>query len=286
LFFIMYLLLRVIYREIVLITKQMNKVAEGHFDYRIPVKSKDELGKITEDFNVLIDRINQLVNEIVQKEIIQKDAQIAALQHQINPHMIYNTIDIFRMKTELEGNYETADGLASFGDMLRYNLNISSRFATIRDEIGNVQSYIRLQKIRYGEKVQLKVTLSPEIMDAKVLKFILQPVVENCIKHGLKDKSKGLKITIDVEDAGGDFKIRVTDNGCGIDCRKLESLNSEFSNARMNDTFRGGEREIALTNINKRLLLYYGNEYYIRLDSVYSKYTTVIITVPKKFSEE
>jgi sensor histidine kinase YesM len=282
---ITYLLLRVTYRGIVQITKQMNKVAEGHFDYRIPVKSKDELGKITEDFNVLIDKINQLVNEIVHKETFQKDAQIAALQHQINPHMIYNTIDIFRMRSELEGNYETADGLASFGDMLRYNLNMRSRFSTIRDEIGNAQSYIRLQRIRYGEKLQLKVILPQEIMDTKVLKFILQPVVENSIKHGFDGKSKALEITIEAEDEGEDIKIRIVDNGRGINLEKLESLNSGFQNARMNDTFNGGEREIGLANINMRLLLFYGNSYYIRLDSEYGKYTMVIITVPKKYIE-
>lgn len=256
------------------IVKVMNKVSSGNFNVRIKMKQKDEIGQLSEDFNLLIEKINILFKENVEKEIAQKDAQLKALQYQINPHFIYNTIDIFRMKMELAGEYDTAKAITDFGKILRYNINSTSKYTTINEEVQQVIKYVNLQKQGYGSNIILKTGIPEELLDKKMIKFILQPLVENSIKHGGgKRRDATLNITIEFQIIGSKIQVTVSDDGKGIPEEKLNKLNRQFEAAAKIEEYDEDHESIGLLNINERIKLFYGKENHIRMESMVGKYT-------------
>lgn len=275
-----YFILKMLFSRLNQIVKVMEIVAQGNFNIKIPIVHRDEVGKISENFNILIEKINTLINDIVKKETAQKDAQLIALQYQINPHFIYNTIDIFRMKLELEGNYEIADSIANFGKMLRYNINRDSQYSTVKDEIEYVEKYISLQKLRYGNKINFKSNVPENIKDLKILRFILQPIVENSINHGMKESKKEFLIEIDFIEKINNLEIHVIDNGKGIDKEELDIINDKLKNFKSLDRVKDTDKNIGLENINTRIKLFYGEQYYIKMESVKEQYTKTIINIP------
>lgn len=275
-----YFVLKVIFSRLNQIVKIMNAVAKGNFNIRIPVVHRDEVGQLANDFNILIQKINELINDLIKKETAQKDAQLAALQYRINPHFIYNTIDTFRMKLELEGNYEMAEAITYFGKMLRYSISLNSKYVTIGEEADYIGKYINLQKIRYGERLKCMINLPQTLSSAKILRFMLQPVVENSIKHGMKDGNEPLVIRIEFEIEGDCLVIQVIDNGRGISAGQLDRLNYRFKYSNYISEDDSAEKSIGLDNINNRIKLFYGEQYHIRIDSIPDEYTKTIISVP------
>ena len=275
-----YFILKMIFSRLNQIVMVMSIVAKGNFNIRIPIAHNDEVGQMAESFNVLIEKINFLISDVVKKETAYKDVQLTALQYQINPHFIYNTIDIFRMKLELEGNYEMADAITSFGKLLRYNINRDSQYATIKEEVDYIEKYFNLQKIRYGEKIVLIADLPKDFNNIKIIRFMLQPIIENSIKHGITNYKNELCIQIRFFKKMGCVQVHVIDNGRGITVAELEMLNKQLKNSRAlekkNDTYKN----IGLENINSRIKLFYGEQYYIKLESIEGEYTKAIINIP------
>jgi sensor histidine kinase YesM len=235
---------------------------------------------MAESFNILIEKINVLISDVIKKETAQKDAQLTALQYQINPHFIYNTIDIFRMKLELEGNYEMADTITDFGKLLRYNINRDSQYATIKEEVDYIEKYINLQRIRYGEKIKFSVDLPEDFNNIKIIRFMLQPVVENSIKHGIDSNKKEIYIQIKFFKKIDCVQIHVIDNGRGINEAELEILNNQLKNSIALEKKNNTDKNIGLENINARIKLFYGEQYYIELESIEGEYTKAVINIP------
>jgi two-component system sensor histidine kinase YesM len=205
------------------------------------------------------------------------------LQAQINPHFIYNTINLFSAKTELAGLYDVSEAFADFGQILRYNMNNQSAYATIDQEIHHVLRYIRLQKMRFGERLTINWTCEEQILQTPIIRFILQPVVENSIAHGMRNRSR-LLITLDVkQNSRREIIIIISDNGAGISDTKLATLNRFFEQGT-NDAppvfAQGTGSGIGLGNINERLRLFYGDVYTIKMESAEGHFTRTLITVP------
>jgi sensor histidine kinase YesM len=274
-----YFILKMIFSRLNQIVKIMSIVARGNFNIRIPIVHSDEVGQIGASFNVLIEKINTLINDVIRKETSQKDAQLTALQYQINPHFIYNTIDIFRMRLELESNYEMADSITSFGKMLRYNINRDSKYATVKEEVNYTEKYILLQKLRYGERINFAADLPEDFGDIKIIRFLLQPIVENSIKHGMGFR-ESLKIELKFYREKDYIEIHVIDNGLGIKSEELKSINKQLKNSMALERNRDTDKNIGLENINARIKLFYGEQYYIRLESVEGEFTKAIINIP------
>lgn len=274
-----YFLLKIIFSRLKQIANIMGVVAKGNFDIRIPIQHRDEVGELALDFNILIEKINTLIEDVTRKEIAQKDAQLAALQYQINPHFIYNTIDTFRMKLELEGSYEMANAILYFGKMLRYNIANDSKYATIKEEVDYIEKYVVLQKLRYGDRLELSVDLPQELRDVKIIRFMLQPIVENSLKHGIDAMVKKLGIKISFHKVENILQIQVIDNGKGINRRQLERLNDQMRKGSYDEEAKINE-SIGLKNINMRLKLFYGDNYYLRMDSANGEFTKTIINIP------
>ncbi|HEY8401949.1 MAG TPA: sensor histidine kinase [Cytophagaceae bacterium] len=283
-----YLILNILFSKIRQIIHVMNEVARGNFNIRIPVEGNNEIGQIANDFNTLIERVNNLVDNLIKKEIAQREAQLKALQYQINPHFIYNTIDSFRMKMVLIGEYETAEVITDFGKMLRYNMTDESMHTTIAEEVEYVKKFLNLQKFRYGERISLNIELPVELKRAKILRFILQPIVENSLSHGLTGIDQKVNIDIFFQLKNNMIAITVQDDGVGIDPVRLEEIKRQlYAQTEYNEVVHKDDSgSIGLININQRLKLYYGEQYSIQIESKVNEYTKTVISIPYQEIDE
>lgn len=271
----------------------LNVAAKGNFNIRIPEGYDDETGKILSDMNSVISALAENVESLVKKETAHKDAQLTALQFQINSHFIYNTIDSFRMRLQLQKDYELADAISFFGKMIRYNVSNTAKFVTLKEETEYVEKYCLIQKIRYGDKIRIMIDLPENLKNYKIMKFMLQPVVENSLKHGF-DGENVLVIKIWFEIKGSSLLIFVEDNGLGINLKHLQKLNYKFKysapyghvnysaapNYEKEQFSSSKVNNIGLDNINNRIKLFYGEQYYIKLESIPGEFTRTVITIP------
>lgn len=281
-----YLLLNQSFRRLSTMTRVMNRVADGEFEHRIPVETDDEIGQIARDFNILITRIDGLVSESIQRETLQKDTQLKALQFQINPHFIYNTIDTFRMRLEMAGEEELADGLASFGKLIRYNIAGDSLFAPLADELDVVERYVQLEHTRYAGGLELVTRDAQPRGEIPVLRFLLQPIVENCIRHGRHDSlERPLRITISAELDDEHLTVAVADDGRGMREERLTEIRRHLAD-RAARLVVDGENGIGLGNIAGRLALHYEGRATIAIDSTEGVSTLVTVRIPIEGSDD
>ncbi|AZK45305.1 sensor histidine kinase [Paenibacillus lentus] len=277
-----YFMFKTIFLRLNRIVSIMRKVINGNPHLRIMDTKPDELGQLAQDFNGLIETNNHLIERIVMKERLRKEAQIQALQYQINPHFIYNTLDIFRMQLIKERMFSTADRMADFGKILRYNLSSNTLHTTLKEEIELIRKYVSLQSLGSSQSIQLEVEITEELKSYPVIKFLLQPIVENSIKYGKTVQRDSLQIQIHCYVHKQQVWLDIIDNGAGISEAKMNALNEHFQAPLHYDEAAPNPpgRSIGLYNINSRLRLYYGESYYITIESKDNDYTKVQIKLP------
>lgn len=277
-----YYMFRMIFLRLNRIVSIMRKVINGSTNMRIVDNKQDELGQLAQDFNGLIEMNNNLIHRVVMKERLRKEAQIKALQYQINPHFIYNTLDIFRMKLIKERMFDTADRMADFGKILRYNLSDNTLHTTLKEEIQLIQKYISLQSLSSSKTIELDINITEQLKAYPVIKFLLQPIVENSVKYGKTVARDHLSIQVHCYIHQQQVCIDIIDNGAGMTEEKMATLNDHFQAPLHYDevTMDTPERSIGLYNINSRLRLYYGESYFISIESKNHKYTKVQIKLP------
>ena len=283
---LLYVVLKVMLRKLQGMLGVMQLVTEGDFSVRVPEGGTGEIDELSKDFNFLIDRINLLVSRVADEAKERQEAQLVALQSQINPHFIYNTIELFRMKMELSGDFDTADAITSFGKMVRYNMSGDSLYSSVEAELEHVRCFVGLQSIRYEDRIRLSVDCPDALLHHRMAKLILQPVVENCVLHGLPPGDDSvLEISIVVRAAGDKLSFGIRDNGRGMSPERLEQIRSELAAAAgTTPERRRSASGIALVNVAGRLRVFYGETGRIGIESEDGCGTTVRISVPL-FSE-
>lgn len=252
----------------------MARVQEGDFHGTdIEVISENEVGSLTKSFNAMTHRIEELMEQNVHEQEQKRKSEMKALQSQINPHFLYNTLDSIIWMAEGKKNEEVVLMTASLAKLLRQSISNEDEVVSIGNEIDYVRSYLTIQKMRYKDKLEFEIDIDPSIKNVKIVKLVLQPIVENAIYHGLKYKeSKGL-LTVRGHTKGEDAVIEIIDNGVGMD---EETLNHIFESHKVNYHSNG----VGVYNVQKRLLLYYGPEYGITYSSELGKGTTATIVIP------
>jgi len=263
--FIFYYYIKQIFNEINKKIQEVDTIVKHNFEGRIETTRQDEIGEISQSFNILIDTIHVLIKDVVAKEIAQKDANLMALQYQINPHFIYNTIEVFSTSMELSGSYEIADAMAAFGKMLRYNLKNESNFSTIKEEIEHVKSYINIEKIKYFDQLHLTINCEEELYTIPIIRFLLQPIVENSITHGFVGKATQKNVELRITQENSMLFFCVIDDGIGIDEEQLIQLNTTFTHSIYSNK-NTDQHGIGLRNINERLKLFYGETHHLSID--------------------
>lgn len=252
---------------------------------------EDELSKIVaeeiwESENVCIETICRRLETYVQEEIsginvemFQKKAEYSALQSQINPHFLYNTLETIRSQALTDGDREIAEMVRRLSSIFRYSISRKGEMVTLRDELNNIRNYMKIMEFRFYDRFALEIDVDEEegrIYDFYLPRLILQPIVENALSHGLDEVVAGGLVRIEAVVAD-DLIITVSDNGKGMSLKKLDALNEKIHSAGQKKTSqeRDGQEEsrdtqgsgIALSNVNQRIQLLYGEKYGL---SVYS----------------
>ncbi len=273
-------------RRIQFLKGQMHKVAVGNFELEEGIQGKDEIFDLYEDLKKMVDSMQTLINDAYKAKIQsesfklnQVEAEFKALASQINPHFLYNTLETIRMKAFVNNDKETADLVKKLGKFMRRCLEVKDGMVTLESELEFTKSYLELQAARFGDRVAYSIYCEVD-RQYKILPLIIQPIVENAFVHGVESAKANGKINIKVFYKGENVLIEVSDNGCGIAPEKLRLLLAKLEE---NDTSSG--KSIGLTNVNKRIKMYHGEQYGMSVETALGKGTTIRLTIPREVDE-
>jgi sensor histidine kinase YesM len=262
-------------RPIVGITQKIKEISEGEADLtkHLEVVSNDEVGELCEYFNTFMAKLRRL-KEVEQREVEMqlRDSQMNALQAQINPHFLYNTLETIRFMIA-GGDREAVSVVQDLADLLRLSLGHGERYVTIKRELDHVLLYLSIQSVRYENRFTVELDVDARLDELYTAKFILQPLVENALTHGFRSLSSGGVITIEGKIDQGRVRLSVSDNGCGMDRSRLHSLK-----VRLDRGYDGGS--IGLRNVSERIRLYFGEQYGINIKSSLGKGTRITLLLP------
>lgn len=281
-----YLFSSVFSRRIQFLKDRMHNVAKGDFELTEEIKGTDEIFDLYEDLKKMVDRMQTLINDAYKAKIQsesfklnQVEAEFKALASQINPHFLYNTLETIRMKAYVNNDKETANLVKKLGKFMRRCLEVKDGMVTLESELEFTKSYLELQSARFGDRVSYNIYCEVD-RQYKILPLIIQPIVENAFVHGIEGAKSNGKINIKVFYKGETVLIEVSDNGSGIEPDRLRMLLAKLEE---NDTSSG--KSIGLTNVNKRIKMYHGEQYGMSVETVLGKGTTIRLTIPREVDE-
>lgn len=263
-------------QPILKLQSSMALIQEGDFRAgNVEVESRNEIGSLTETFNVMTLRIQELMEQNINEQKAKRKSEMKALQSQINPHFLYNTLDSIIWMAESGKNEEVVLMTASLARLLRQNISNEEEEISIFEEVEYCRNYLTIQKMRYKDKLEFRIDVASEITSCQIIKLVLQPLIENAIYHGLKYKeSKGLLELIGYA-AGEDIIFEIRDNGVGMD---EETLNHIFERHTVNYRSNG----VGVYNVERRIKLTYGQEYGITYKSRPGEGTVARVCIPKE----
>lgn len=260
----------------------MRLTASGYLEAKVKPDGTDEIADLGQSFNIMVEQIKELLAQSIRKQQQLQKAELRTLQAQINPHFLYNTLDSIVWMAEA-GNHDGVIRLVkALSAFFRLSLNNGRDWIQIRSELAHVQSYLIIQQMRYHDILEFKVEVAEELQEYPILNMTLQPLVENALYHGIKNKRGMGLIRIGGYTDGGTIMLTVSDNGIGIPAGRLEALRESvehpIQSEEPEDTGQGG---FGLQNVHQRLRLYFGPEYGIRLDSSEGYGTQITVRIPK-----
>ena len=251
------------------LSKLMEKVENEDFDVYIEPKGNDEITRLYHSFNRMSAKLKELIQKVYSVQLKQREAELMALQAQINPHFLYNTLDNIYWMGRMEKAFETSKMVEALSKLFRQSLNNGEETTKVRNEIDHIRNYIIIQQIRYKDKITFSLNVEDDTLDYLTIKFVLQPLVENAIVHGCRDQDKCGMIDISVFKENGKLLFKVEDNGVGVDLDEINRLLEEPD----------GKRGMAIKNVNDRIQLFFGDEYGLKFIKKENG-TTVIVTQP------
>ncbi|MBM6383363.1 MAG: sensor histidine kinase [Paenibacillus sp.] len=273
-------------RPIKALRRSMKQAEVGQY---LPIEKEqtsDEIGSLVYSYNKMIITIKTLIEEVYVAEIKQRQAKFLALQNQINPHMLYNTLESIRMKALVKDDEGTAGMIKILARMFRLTLGKEGRHHSIKHELEYTGNYLQLQNIRFDDMFTLSVNMPDDMLECSIIPLVFQPIVENSINHGFAGYSQALCIKIEGSwTENGEVLIRISDNGSGMSSEKWTELNSLLEQAAsyrysLENQDDLGENGLGLTNIAERIKLHYGDSYYIKVLSGIENGTTIEIRIP------
>jgi len=274
-------------RPIQLLKSKMRQAASGYLDAKVKPSGQDEIADLGASFNTMIEKIKMLLEQSIREQEHLQKAELRTLQAQINPHFLYNTLDSIVWMAEAGKNEQVIQLVQALSRLFRISLNKGRDWITIKVELDHVQSYLFIQKMRYRDILDYEIEVGSELQVFPILKMTLQPLVENALYHGIKNKrGKGLIRIGAFVDQVQDIVLFVEDNGIGIPQPKLEEIRRQLDAPREPDPDEEGEEErnvgFGLPNVHQRLKLYFGERYGIGIDSAMNSGTRVSVRIPKR----
>lgn len=264
--------------------KFMKRVEVGDFSEQVQVGSKDEIGQLTQGFNKMVIRLAALVDEVyisklkeTEASLRQKEMELKVLQSHINPHFLCNSLETIRGMALAQGKEDIATMAASLGAVLGYNLRNTSPTVTVKEEINFCKVYLQIQQYRFEESFQYEVDIPDWALGLSIVKFSLQPLVENCLQHNERASGEPTCIRISAEKVSDTtFSICVSDTGAGIPEDVLARIRLDLTEK---DITSGGD-SLGIVNVHRRIVHLFGSEYGVQIESAVGQGTKVFITLP------
>ncbi len=263
------------------LTKPLNKLTElmatveaGKLDIRFNTRYNDEIGKLTRQFNSMLDRIQALLAEVEQEQAQKRRMELKTLQMQIDPHFLYNTLDSIKFLAEQKSD-DTSEMVRALGHFYRYSLTKGDELTTVAEEIEHLKSYLTIQKIRYSTRFDYRIEVEEAALDCQTVKFILQPLVENAIYHGVRKKRRKGIIAIHGYQDDDNLIFTVYDNGAGLDPERLAQVRENLQKGILPK-----ESGIGVFNVHQRVAMRYGEPYGLSIDSIANEFTVVTVKCP------
>jgi two-component system sensor histidine kinase YesM len=266
----------------------MERVRQGERDVSIVLDRKDEIGYLGEAFNRMVKEMNTLSDWVVQEQLTRKEAEIKALQSQINPHFLFNTLESVNWMARLNNVPEISVMVTALSSLMEASIGRDDKLITLREELNYVDSYFLILRRRFEDRVEFVSMIDEKALEVKIPRLLIQPLIENAIKHGIEyNKARG-RITLYVDFEGSNIRIIVEDDGDGISQDDLEIINDTLS--MDNDTYfrrihSGMAKSVGLDNVNRRIKLFYGEDYGLTVESRKDSYTRAIVIIPAQCPE-
>ena len=257
----------------------MNEIDLTNMDVRVDESRRDEIGVLSRSFNSLITKLRDSIRREYEAGIRQKDAELKALQAQINPHFLYNVLQSISSIAVLNDVQEINIMAKALGRMLRYSINTDDNITTIENEIDHVESYLAIQKVRFGEKLEYFLDIPQYVKKCRVLKLSIQPIVENAILHGFEGKLEKGIICIKCSLEKDCVVFEISDNGAGIPDKKLQSIMEEL-NSRGSAYYSDKKPSIGLRNVLERLKILYNGQAHMSIESEIDVGTSIYVRFP------
>ena len=267
-------------RPLTRILRRTKEIASGNFDRDPSIEGEDELGTLGRAVNLMADNIRDLLNTVIANEQEKRRLELEVLQNQVNPHFLHNTLNSLKVMASLQKAEGIKQMVSALGRLLMYISKNTAETITLEEEISLLNDYIYIQNMRYQGRIQLNYKLDDEkYLNRKIIKFTLQPIVENAIFHGIEPKRDAGRIDINVSERGGHLVICVRDDGVGMTPEEIESALAPSHSAKTR-----GLSGIGIRNVNERIKLTYGREYGLTIQSVVGEYTEVYLEIPLEAS--
>lgn len=258
--------------------ESMKTLAKDNEYPRVKIVSNDEIGMIGLEYNKMAENIETLIEKVYKMELTQKQAELEFLQMQINPHFLYNALDTISWMALAKGNMDVSEMTIALAELLRATIKKES-FITLREEMNTVKDYLLIQQERFGDKISSEYFVEEDAYSCMVPNFILQPVIENAIIHGLEPKIEKGKVSINISIQDEFLTFLVEDNGVGMDETEILDL---YKKCRENNT----KQSIGLKNVYRRLLLCYGEASMLKIESKKEQGTRISFLIPRNISKE
>lgn len=264
------------------LSRHFNRLALGDLHVTSVIDGNDEIGQLSRQFNYMVESIRLLMDQVVEKneqftalELAQREIKLKMMASQINPHFLFNALESIRMNAHMKGEKEIANVVRLLGRLMRKNLEIGREKAPLKEELEMVRSYLDIQKFRYEDRLQYEIEVDDSVMDFRVPPLIIQPLVENAVVHGVEDKVDGVKVTVSIRRLEEMLEVSIKDNGMGMTPERLEEVKESIMASEESE-----KNHIGLRNVYQRLVLTYGEEHGLNIESRYGEGTLIIFTLP------
>ncbi|MFA9556723.1 sensor histidine kinase [Evansella sp. AB-rgal1] len=262
------------------IMAKMTLVEKGKLKERMEITGNEEMDVLNRVYNKMLDSINRLIREVYESKLAEKDAKIIALQSQINPHFLYNTLNIMKSISRVKGVEEVAEISEALSDLFKYSMKHLREPVPLMNELEHVHNYMKIQNYRFGKRFKLQCSIDEELFVASLPKLTIQPIVENAVNHGLSDVKNGGLVELNGKKNGDILVITIKDNGKGMEKDKVEALKERLLSLTFKDKYDSEGSGIGLINIQERIQLLYGKTFGLRIESEQNFGTTITLEIP------
>jgi len=277
-----YLLASSVTKRLLRLARHMRNVGEDNFRIMDHREDQDEIGYLTFTYNLMLQRMDELVNKIQRSELLRKESAYKVLQAQVKPHFLYNTLETIRMLAETNDDREVAEIAFSFGQLMRYSLSNHSEEVKLSDEVKNIDHFFKIHKIRLGKRLDYSFEIKTDVKLIPCPQFILQPLVENCIIHGLSTTRKFCRVDIRIHEDDRYVYIEISDNGVGLPEKRLKMIKQVLKNTIDIKDFSTHDGGNGLYNVSERIKAFYGEDSRMEIESKESVGTIFKLYLNKK----